>query len=517
MGERASLGAVDNQELVRLNSTATMSVAEVENSPEYQALLVAAAGKPERSMGDSVIPAEPPVWSDVRKIASSLLTDPPHLSVLIHLVKASAYVDGFAGVHQALSRLYDDLTNKWDDIFPPADQDDPDDPYYERVNYLRDIAEDPAFVNSIQRISLVDIRGLGAFSSRDIDIASGKINASEDELSRCQEGLIRGAFGEVEGSVLAQTLQQATDLRSLCDDLVNLFNERAGSAHGLSFAPLQQQIDGCITHIRDYGSATLERLSRTEEPTAESGNAPESTTGEVPTAATATGAALADRQSVCTAFDQIILYYQLSEPSSPVPILAQRARDMVQKTFFDALEDLAPAEKGNLPALLGVLVANPMASLMSDSYQRFLNGERVQPADTDGASTAVAEAESSSFWGDSSGWSDSGEDADASAEAGASEAEPAPEPEPESQPEPAQPVEAVAVAASVSAASLNTRADVMNQLNLIEGYFNQHEPSSPVPLIVAEIRKLLPKTFTDLIAEFNDVLNPSPDQADEES
>jgi len=508
------------------------SAADVENSPEYQALLVAAAGKPERSMGDSVIPAEPPVWSDVRKIARNLLTDPPHLSVLVHLAKAGMYLDGFKGLNESMLQLQSELSNKWEDVVPLADADDPDDPFYERVNYLRELADDPTFLASVQKIPLVEVRGLGGFSSRDIDIAAGKITGTEEDQARCQEGLIRGAFAEIDNAVLVETLEQITAVGSSCNELGALFDERAGSGHGLSFGALQQQVDICLKRVQEYGAANLESASSAIETATESPGS--SMPGEpapllVSTATNPAG--LPDRPTVCASFDQIIHYYQEKEPSSPVPVLAQRARDMVTKSFFDVLEDLAPTEKGNLPALMGVLVGNPLASLISDSYQRFLNGERVAPAEPQGE-TGIGSGGDSEF-ADNSG-NPAVEDLSGDGEEAADDSEAtAPSADDELATNDQDPI-AVAVTpspdqgtdeiteqntghSSNKATALQSRADVMNQLNLIEGYFIQHEPSSPIPLIVAEIRKLLPKTFTDLIAEFNQVLNPVEDQVDEES
>ena len=48
------------------------------------------------------------------------------------------------------------------------------------------------------------------------------------------------------------------------------------------------------------------------------------------------------REDVLRMIDKICGYYERSEPSSPVPLLLQRAKRLVPKTFFEILEDLAP-------------------------------------------------------------------------------------------------------------------------------------------------------------------------------
>ena len=314
-------------------SEGSIPVSDIEHSPEYQALLVAAAGKPERSMGESVIPAEPPNWTDVKNRALALITDPPHLAVLIQLVKSRTNVDGFTGFGESLKLIVDHLSSSWDDVHPLADQDDPDDPFYERVNLLRELSDEPAFIDAIYRAPLVSARAIGTFSRRDIEISSGKIPASEEELARCQEGLVRGAFAETDPDDLRATHAACVDIQSMCDSIKSLFDERAGD-HGLLFTALQSKVAECQTQLEDYGAAILAALESESPEPAEELAAPASDTAEPVGAQTAGGATLTDRESVCATLDQIIVYYQRYEPSSPVPVLIQRARDMAAKSFF---------------------------------------------------------------------------------------------------------------------------------------------------------------------------------------
>ena len=46
------------------------------------------------------------------------------------------------------------------------------------------------------------------------------------------------------------------------------------------------------------------------------------------------------RQDVIRALDKICIYYQNNEPGSPVPLLLKRARQLVEKNFFEIMQDL---------------------------------------------------------------------------------------------------------------------------------------------------------------------------------
>ena len=147
---------------------------EFESTPEFQAMIVAATGKPERSMGDSVIPAEPPQWNEVRSLArNQLATVDNHLALHVHLIKAEANLTGFSGFQKTLQATLQLIRERWDDLYPVPDLEDPEDMYYARVNLLHELSEQPAFLDSIHRLPLVSVRGIGEFSARDMDISAG--------------------------------------------------------------------------------------------------------------------------------------------------------------------------------------------------------------------------------------------------------------------------------------------------------------------------------------------------------
>jgi predicted component of type VI protein secretion system len=177
------------------------------------------------------------------------------------------------------------------------------------------------------------------------------------------------------------------------------------------------------------------------------------------------------------------LYYQENEPSSPVRIFAHRASEFVDKSFFDILQALAPAHRDNLPALLEQLEKQPLAFLFSDSYNRFLSGETLPTiAQSSASSTATPELSQPAM--DSDSEHASGVEHQDAAAVSASAA-------------------AQAAGNSHSSPVISSRDQVLELLQDIETYFVNNEPASPIPLVVGDIRKLVPKRFVELVAEFS--------------
>lgn len=68
----------------------------------------------------------------------------------------------------------------------------------------------------------------------------------------------------------------------------------------------------------------------------------------------------------------------------------------------------------------------------------------------------------------------------------------------------AAPVEGAVRAAGAPAAisgEITSRADVVRMLDKIIGYYAQHEPASPVPLLLGRARRLVPKNFFEVLED----------------
>ena len=171
--------------------------------------------------------------------------------------------------------------------------------------------------------------------------------------------------------------------------------------------------------------------------------------------------------------------------------------------FFEILQELAPEERENLTGVLTVLSGNPLAYLIQDSYRRYLAGEVIAPLDQAAESSNSEAVELHDESADQEQIEGEDQPADVSTEAELPVAESA----------------ATAVSASasagMSAVPIQSRTAVMDALNQVEAYFLRSEPASPIPLIITEVRQLIPKKFIDLVAELKHVLSPESGESSE--
>jgi type VI secretion system protein ImpA len=59
------------------------------------------------------------------------------------------------------------------------------------------------------------------------------------------------------------------------------------------------------------------------------------------------------REDVNRALDKICQYYEKNEPSSPIPLLLQRAKRLVSLSFVEILKDLAPDSMKQIDMVAG--------------------------------------------------------------------------------------------------------------------------------------------------------------------
>ncbi len=318
---------------------------DLEYDPAYIELENASRGTPEQEVGDTIVAAEPPNWGSVRGLAEDLFGRTKDLRVAGLMARALANTEGMVGLSEGLTVIRELVQNRWDDVHPLLDPDDDYDPTM-RVNILESLADSDTMIPEVRRMPLVSAQGIGNFSLRDLELASGSLEPTpEDEEHGLPEmGLIEGAFTECDidelqtiSDAAATAVEQAKGIESIVADFV-------GATEGPSLAAL-------VTVLEEIQPVLAERL-------AERGVAVEGFEGAA--AMSADGAAqpvtgeITSTADVTRMLDKICDYFHEHEPSSPVPLLLQRAKRLVAKDFMEIIKDLTPDGVSQAQLITGV-------------------------------------------------------------------------------------------------------------------------------------------------------------------
>lgn len=321
----------------------------LEYDPDFVALEQEALGKPEVQYGDTITPAVPPDWKIIRRLASSLLERSRDLRLAVHLVRANLALSGVAGLADSIALIEQLLDQRWDSVHPELDPDDDLDPTL-RINSLAILADTGTLVRELKEATLVLLPGLGPLTVKMLEVANG-----EQPPAAGQEKI---ALSSIEGALADVDPERfAADLDALARVLASVVNievtlvRHVGSSQALNLDALTRPLRKAHEFLsRQHGGAD----EGADAPGADDadGAAP---TGEGAARGARSGISgdIGSRDDVVRMLDKLTQYYARHEPSSPIPILLDRAKRLVPMNFFEIMQDLAPDGIAQLTVIRG--------------------------------------------------------------------------------------------------------------------------------------------------------------------
>ena len=321
----------------------------LEYDPVFVALEQAVLGKPEVQYGDTITAAVPPDWKQVRRMAGELVLRSRDLRLVLHLLRANLALHGIEGLVDGARLIERLLDERWDSVHPQLDADDNMDPML-RINSLAILADASTILKDLKEATLIVLPGLGPLSLRTLDIATGELAPPEGK-EKIAVASIELALADVDQATLAEAVDY---LKRAFDSVVNIETmlvRQVGSSQALNLDALTRALkrgrdflgqqlaarEGAAGDASDDGAPDAQGDARSS-----GGAARPAGSGEI-----------ANRHDVVRALDKLIHYYLQHEPSSPLPMLLERAKRLVPKSFFEIMEDLAPEGMSQLMVIKG--------------------------------------------------------------------------------------------------------------------------------------------------------------------
>ncbi|MDQ1832431.1 type VI secretion system protein TssA [Massilia scottii] len=300
----------------------------LEYDADFLALEELMRGKPEVQYGKTIVAAVEPEWKAVESLATALLERSRDLRIACPLVRASIALHGLRGLADGIALIDKLLTEHWGDVHPQLDPADDMDPTL-RVNSLAMLADGDAVAGAVKDMLLVTLPGVGALTVRELEVANGELAPRPGSDKHTIQTLER-AMAELPAAPLVQaaaTLRQAHG-RTLAIEA--LLMHKLGAVNALNLGPLTRPLKRGL----DFLDAELARRAAL---------LPQIVAGPAGAVSQATpDGAIASRADVLRMLERICAYYTHSEPSSPVPLLLDRAKRLVPMNFLEAMQDLAP-------------------------------------------------------------------------------------------------------------------------------------------------------------------------------
>lgn len=326
------MNAIDIDGLLAPISDAAPCGDDLEYDAAFQAMERAAVGKPEQQIGETVVPAEDPDWRELQRLATEILGRSKDLRAAVFVTRAAARTGGWPSFCAGLDLLRRLIETYWDDLHPKLDPDDGNDPTF-RMNVLESLTDRQATLVALRTAPLVESRMLGRFGLWDIDVAKGEVSLPESfEGEPPTMGRIHAAFQEADVQAIVTVADAVQTGIAAVNAIDRFLGEKLEPGSQVDLSALQ----ACMTTAhRTLTAALAERGVGDTVPQEERLGGP---TAEQ----AATPGGINSRDDVVRTIDLLCEFYQRTEPSSPVPLLLQRAKGLVQLDFMQILEEIAP-------------------------------------------------------------------------------------------------------------------------------------------------------------------------------
>ena len=302
-------------------------------------------GKPEDPITGEQ--AQPPNWREIHKESLAILQQSKDLQVVIYLLRALISIEGLSGFRDGLGFLNSLLEKYWEPIHPVLDPDDDFDPTA-RVNILEELSNFESILRPLSLTSLVDSKSAGRFSLRDIQIATGKIDLPED-AHKPELSLIQAAFMDVAEETVQASYEAITDSIRFVQELENLVGDKVGVQNGPDLSGLTAVLKEMRYAFDQYAPTGLTDSVEPDDEEMQSDDSNEI----MAIRKQAVVGGIESRQDVLKTLDLICKYYAENEPSSPVPILLQRAKKLVTADFMQIVQNLLPDGLSQLEQIKG--------------------------------------------------------------------------------------------------------------------------------------------------------------------
>lgn len=318
----------------------------LEYDPAFLELEQASLGKPEVQYGETISPAVPPEWKVVKKIALELLARSRDLRVAMPLARALLALHGTVGFAEGIGLVERMLDERWDSVHPQLDPDDDNDPML-RINSLATLADPVTIVRELKESAFLQLPGLGPLSIRLLEMASGELAVPDGQASIAVAS-ITAAAADVNPDHLQAALDAAGRAYASATNIEVLLVRHVGSSQALNLDPLTRH----LKRMRDF-LASLAPVPAEAPPAEAAPGDSAAAAGAGLVVAAAIAGEVSSRADVVKMLDKILAYYAKFEPSSPVPMLLQRAKRLAPKSFFEIMEDLAPDSVSQLSLIRG--------------------------------------------------------------------------------------------------------------------------------------------------------------------
>jgi type VI secretion system protein ImpA len=269
------------------------------------------------------------------------------LRVAVTLSNARLNTKGLAGFADGVAYVRRCLEEHWDTCHPQLDAEDDNDPTF-RISAVWGLNGLDTTQRYLRRTPLTQSRTFGRLTLILIQQAYGEIAMPDGGQPEFDRASVNAAFTDTKPEVLSETLAAArqilADLQAIDKKISGVIRE-SGVNSTFTYAEVIKIMQQIVRHVSDHvaGEPEPEEVEADEED--DDGDAGAGASDPAPRRSMGGGGMAGSVETAAdakAAIDRVIGYFRRYEPSSPVPIILERAKRLVGADFLTIMKDMAP-------------------------------------------------------------------------------------------------------------------------------------------------------------------------------
>jgi len=282
--------------------------------------------------------AKEPDWNELTRSVGEMLERTRDLYLFVVFATSRLASQGLPGFAETLELIRINLETHGDTLYPELDPaEPPEERYISWRNLLQNLA-DPVYdpddpfrtIHRLQRCPLTDSQRVGRFTL--VDITAAEVG----EPGAPGAGEIEAAFQDSSSEFLQKEVAATSDAIESISGIEAITRASMGMENAPSLSPLKKALQEIQQRLTKFIPDTApENTAGTE---ADEGGQM-ATTGHF---SSVQDLKITSRDEARTAIEKVIDYYRRFEPASPLPLMLDRARRLVDRDFLAILEDLHP-------------------------------------------------------------------------------------------------------------------------------------------------------------------------------
>jgi type VI secretion system protein ImpA len=298
---------------------------------------------------DAGVTGRPIDWRRVRARALEGLQRSRDLRALNLLAAAVIRLEGIGPFFELIKVAAAWLDQMPDQVHPLFE----DDGIYQ-ANTLANFEDRMAILEPFRRNPFVTDPAWGNYSLRDLEIARGTLATDQDDPPT--EEQIMAALRSPDRKPMLSLRDQALDALAHLTQIDHATRQRSPDGVGVSLASLRRETQALHLILAGVPDDLPDERAASPAPTALTSN--DAAHRPAVTEASATRPApltqIKSRDDARRALDSVAAYFREHEPSSAVPLLAERAKRLIGLGFLEVMSELAPDSVAPLRDLAGL-------------------------------------------------------------------------------------------------------------------------------------------------------------------